>query len=88
MSRDSEKPASLNEMMGKGTEISLDNVSEFLGEKMPELPLDRVGRLRLQRALKNRFGEGFRNIPGIKKLMNDFDKKIRFQALIKANGRR
>jgi len=89
MSRGKEGPASLNELMGKqGGELTLDNLPGILGEKMPEIPLDRVGRFRLSRALKNRFGDGFRNIPGVKSLLKDFDKKMKFDVLTKANRRK
>lgn len=70
-------PASLNELLGSGKsapkEISLDNLGEVLGEKMPEIQFSPVGRMRLMTALRNRFGDGFRNIPGISKVIKEFD---------------
>lgn len=72
---------SLKELVGKHplTDLSLENLSEFLGERTPEIPLNNVGRIRLIRALKQRFGPQFRLIPGVKKLLKEFDEKIQFE---------
>lgn len=69
---------SLNEVMGSsgGTVRSLDRLSELLGEKTPRLPINQVGRVRLVQALRNRFGVGFRNMPGVAELIKEFDDKI------------
>ena len=75
---------SMNEIMGKnsGPKISLKNLHEVLGEKMPRLPKNRVGRMRLVQALKNRFGSGFRNLPGVQEVMSDFDDNIKDQTTL------
>ena len=66
---------SMNEVMGKGAtqKITLANLPEILGEKMPRLPLNRVGKVRLIQALKNRYGTGYRNLPGISDVLKEFD---------------
>lgn len=73
----------LGELMGKGksggkSEISLTNLHQFLGEGMPELKFNPIGRVRLIRALKQRFGTGFRAVPGVSGVMKEFDKEATF----------
>lgn len=60
--------------------LSLSNLHEILGNAMPELPRDQVGRHRLVRALNQRFGPNFRSLPGIKNLISEFDGEINFEA--------
>ena len=74
----------VNELMGsKGVEakeknISLDSLHELLGERMPKLEYHPVGRIRLMTALRNRFGDNWRSLPGMNELMKDFDKEAEF----------
>lgn len=76
--------ATLGELLGGSTqELSLSNVQDVLGEKMPTLPKNKVGRYRLMMALRNRFGNGYRNIPGVKDVMSEFDEEIQYQKLHK-----
>lgn len=85
---ESKKPTTLNEIMGKqGGDLTLDNLPDILGEKMPELPRNSLGRYRLTKALRNRFGEGYRNLPGIKILLQEFDKEVNLKRLVAANRR-
>jgi hypothetical protein len=83
------KPASLGELMGKGFEhrdkLTLEDLPKLLGEKMPHMEYNRVGRVRLVNALHQRFGPGFRNIPGVQDIMNEFDKEISVDSAVKAN---
>ena len=75
--RDEKKPASLNELMGSEEEkVTLDNLPEVLGLKMPELPTNRVGKLRLVHALQQRFGVNYRQMPGVNDVLSEFEKKI------------
>lgn len=74
--------ATLGELVGGASGMSLNNLNDILGEKMPELPKNRVGRYRLIRSLRNRFGDQYRNIPGVKNLLTEFDEEIRFQGVI------
>lgn len=87
--RDSNKPASLGELMGKGFEgrskLSLDDLPKLLGEKMPKMEYDRVGRIRLINALSQRFGPGFRTIPGVSDIIEHFDEEIKVATAIKMN---
>lgn len=81
--------ASLSEIMGKrGAEMSsagltLEDLPELLGEGMPELTRDALGRHRLLRSLKQRFGMNFRALPGVSKLVEQFDEEVRFEEKIK-----
>jgi len=78
------KKNTLNEMMGKrgqkaaAKKLSLDDLGELLGEKMPKLEFHPVGRLRLTSALRNRFGDGYRNLPGIDDILKEFDQEADF----------
>lgn len=71
--------ASLAEIMGKrGSElgakgITLDDLPELFGEAMPDLPKTAVGRYRLLRGLKARFGPNFRSLPGVSDVLKEFD---------------
>ena len=88
MSRSAGGLATLGEIMGsKAKEVSLRALPEILGEKMPELPRDGVGRLRLMKALRNRFGEGFKNIPGVKGMLKEFDSEVNLKRIIALNRR-
>ncbi len=87
------KTASLAEMMGRKSEqakeqgLGLDDLKELLGEGMPDLKFNAVGRIRLVRALKQRFGAGFRSIPGVSGIMKEFDEESRFNlTVIKMKG--
>lgn len=75
--------ASLAEIMGKkgaeGGKLTLSNLREVLGDTMPEIPHDAVGRHRLVVALKQRFGDNFRNIPGVIGLLAEFDENCAFE---------
>lgn len=77
------KRASLAELMGKtasrnaSSGLALSQLPEILGDAMPELPHDAIGRHRLVRSLQQRFGPNFRSLPGVKSLMTEFDSKIK-----------
>lgn len=90
--RDSTTPATLGELLGEGfegrTQLALNDLPKLLGEKMPEIKFDRVGRLRLLNSLRMRFGDGYRNVPGIKDLLGEFDKEIKVNSIVKLNRRR
>ena len=78
------KKTSINELMGskggsaKAKSLSLDDLGEILGERMPKLEFSPVGRLRLTTALRNRFGDNYRNLPGIDGIMKEFDTEAKF----------
>ena len=90
--RDKLKPASLGELMGEGFEhrnkLTLEDLPKILGEKMPEITYDRVGKIRLLNALQIRFGDGFANIPGIKDLMKQFQAEMQAEAVVRMNRRK
>lgn len=73
------KRASLAEIMGRqgseaaGRGLTLDDLPEILGEAMPELPKNAVGRFRLLQGLENRFGPNFRTLPGVRNVLKEFD---------------
>ena len=72
------KKVTLSEMMGKsaagkGSGMSMKDLPEILGDGMPDLDMSPVGRIRLIRALKQRFGDNFRSLPGLKGIVKEFD---------------
>jgi len=79
------KKTSINELMGskggsaKAKSLSLDDLGEILGERMPKLEFSPVGRLRLTTALRNRFGDNYRNLPGIDGILKEFDQEAKFK---------
>lgn len=88
MAREQGTPASLNELMGNKTEdLELSDLAKVLGDKMPEIPMNQVGRLRLIKALRNRFGDGFRNIPGVRHLIKEFDEELKVATIVRMNKR-
>lgn len=75
--------ASLGELIGGNKPaMTLSNLPELLGEKTPELPRTIVGRYRLIRALRHRFGDSYRNIPGINNIIEEFDEDVRFEGVL------
>lgn len=69
--------ASLRELMGKAADksnLSVRDLPDILGDGMPQLDMSPVGRIRLIRALKQRFGDNFRSLPGLKGIVSEFDK--------------
>lgn len=87
--RNSIKPASLGELMGEGfehrTKLTLEDLPKILGEKMPEIPVNRVGRVRLVNALHVRFGAGFGQIPGVRDILEHFDKEVNNNRVVMMN---
>lgn len=77
---------SLAELMGadgaKGEGLQLSQLPKILGDAMPELPRNPLGRHRLIRSLQQRFGKNFRSLPGIKDLVKEFDKEIEYDKKI------
>lgn len=74
----------MNELMGKrgssakAKKLSLDDLGEILGERMPKLDFTPVGRLRLTSALRQRFGDNYKMLPGIDDIMGEFDREAKF----------
>ena len=62
--------------------LSMDNLQDLLGEAMPDIPKNRVGLFRLMRALKGRFGNDFKNLPGIKDPSKVCDVGVKFEGQI------
>lgn len=78
------KKVSINELMGskggvaKNKKLSLDQLFDVLGERAPKREYTPVGRLRLITSLRNRFGDSYRNLPGIAEAMKEFDEHADF----------
>lgn len=78
--------AGLSELMGskgaaEGGNLRLEHLPQILGDLMPELPQNAVGRHRLVSALSQRFGPNFRTLPGVKGLVDEFDENIKHAQL-------
>lgn len=86
--RESGSPASLGELLGKSAskqDMGLKDLPEILGEKMPELPLNRIGEFRLMNALSQRFGPGFRDIPMVGKIIKEFNEQVKTENVVRMN---
>ena len=82
------KPAKLGELLGSAgskTSLGLKDLPEILGEKMPELPMNRIGKFRLINALSQRFGPGFRDIPMVSGIIKEFDSQMNDENVIRQN---
>jgi hypothetical protein len=77
------KKTTLNEIMGKSGDkqrkLGMADLPELLGEGMPKIRFSPVGRVRLMRSLTQRFGPGFRSIPGVTDIIKDFDDGAKFE---------
>lgn len=94
------KKLSLNELMGstgnhsKARKLGMEDLENILGERMPKIEYTPVGRIRLTTALRNRFGDGYRNMPGVDDIMKEFDDhatfnvKLQQMKMIKPQGRK
>ncbi len=75
--------ATLGELMGKSGAgaasrgLELHDLPALLGEGMPHLEYHALGRVRLMRALRQRFGEDYRSVPGIAGVISKFDAEAR-----------
>lgn len=75
--------STLNELMGQRGEdfhktgVSLSDLPDLLGEGMPKLEFHALGRVRLHAALRNRFGDNYRSMPGISQLVQEFDREAK-----------
>jgi hypothetical protein len=82
--------ATLSEIFGsKGEEfssgkahLSMDDLKELLGDGMPKIRHTQGGKLRLVRALQQRFGDNYRNIPGIESFLTEFDDDIKHKMTV------
>lgn len=86
--RSQDKPAGLGELLGSAADkssLGLKDLPEILGEKMPELPMNRIGKFRLINALSQRFGPGFRNIPMVSNIIKEFDSQMNDENIIRRN---
>lgn len=69
----------LGELMGsRGEEfhkkgIELHDLPSLLGDGLPHIEFHTLGRIRLIRALRNRFGNNYRSIPGVQSVLAKFD---------------
>ncbi len=78
------KNTSLNELMGsagskaKSRKLGLDDLKEILGERCPKIEFNPVGRMRLSAALRVRFGDNWKHLPGIEGIMKKFDDEAKF----------
>lgn len=83
-----ESPGTLGEMLGSGQEkVTMENLPKILGLKMPEIPMNEVGKIRLIHALQQRFGANFRQMPGVNELLDGFNKDLKINNTIKENKR-
>lgn len=88
MRNDSKGHASLNELMGDDMPAqtpTLKDLPKLLGEKMPSVTYDRIGRMRLISALTQRFGQQYSNLPHISSMLKEFDNEVAYHNVIRRN---
>lgn len=80
------KKVSLSELMGTaganaagGGSLELRHLPQILGDSLPDLPRNSLGRYRLVTALQQRFGDNFRSLPGVSGLVEQFDREVSFE---------
>ena len=78
------KKVSLAELMGSAGasangRLELRHLPQILGDSLPDLPRNSLGRYRLMTALQQRFGDNFRALPGVAGLVEQFDKEVDFE---------
>lgn len=59
--------------------LTLADLPNLLGDALPDLPKNPVGRLRLISAMRNRFGDNWRAIPGVQDIVKEFDDEAKFR---------
>lgn len=65
--------------LGGVPRVDTSKVSKFFKpEEMPAVDHTPLGRHRLVQALRNKFGETFRNKPGVSDAIRDFDEQSSF----------
>lgn len=86
----SQGKTTLSELMGskaggkaEAGNLTLSDLPALLGERMPKLQFNAVGRVHLIRALNMRFGSSYRNLPGIEGILTEFDNEHKFENEIK-----
>jgi hypothetical protein len=83
----SRKP-SMNEIMGqsgdaaKERNLGLSDLHELLGDRSIKLEFSPVGKMRLQAALRKRFGDDYMHIQGVDSIMKEFDKESKFNVTL------
>lgn len=59
--------------------LELSDLAKFFKEEeMPSVDVTPIGRHRLLQALRNKYGETYRNKPGISKMLKDYDSQREF----------
>lgn len=84
--------ASIGELFGrKGADLSgqgatpnldMNDMKELLGDNMPKISYTQAGRLRLVRALQQRFGDSFTKINGISEFLKEFDDEMKHKLTV------
>lgn len=56
---------------------NLSKYSEALGEDVPDMALNKIGRFRLQQVLRRKFGANWKGVSLAKRIMSDFEKQMK-----------
>lgn len=60
------------------TRFDVQPIQQALGDDMPDVQMNQVGRMRLVDALSRKFGENFRAVPAAGKAIEHFDSEMGF----------
>lgn len=62
--------------------LDLEPVKKLFTEKehaqLPEIDASQVGRIRLLRTLRNKFGTSFKSIPAVKAAIDHYDNEVKY----------
>lgn len=63
--------------------LDLGPIKKVLGDDHPPIDETQVGRIRLVRALAQKYGMGYRSNPDVKGALDHYDKEVKFLNLYK-----
>lgn len=62
--------------------LDLSRYSKVLGDGLPHIKPDKVGRFRLLQHLRNKYGASYRNFPGVQEVIDYFDGEHKFHRVM------
>lgn len=70
----------VREMMGEEVPMKMDlsPIKEALGEDLPEIPANSLGKIRLVKLLRNKYGINYRNFAPAIRALNHFESEMRY----------
>lgn len=57
--------------------VDLSKFNDLVGEDMPEITPDKIGKFRVYQILRRRFGVNFKNHPAAKQVLTHFENEVK-----------